>query len=43
MQAAQAESARAAVQRLLEANRTVLQAATTAWTGFLVGSVLPYY
>ena len=42
MQAAQAESARAAMQRLLEANRTFLQASATAWRGFLVGSVLPY-
>jgi hypothetical protein len=43
IQAAQATSARAAVQRLQEANRTFLQASTTAWTGFLVGSVIPYY
>jgi hypothetical protein len=43
IQAAQATSARAAVQRLQEANRTFLQASATAWTGFLVGSVLPYY
>ena len=43
MQAAQAESARAAMQRLLEANRTFLQASATAWRGFLVGSVLPYH
>jgi len=43
MQTAQAESARAAMQRLLEANRTFLQASVIVWTGFLVGSVLPYY
>jgi hypothetical protein len=43
IQAAQATSARAAVQRLQEANRTFLQASATAWTGFLVGAVLPYY
>jgi hypothetical protein len=43
IQAAQAESACAAVQRLQEANRTFLQASAIAWTGFLVGSVLPYY
>ena len=43
MQAVQAESARVAAQGLLEANRTFLQASASAWTGFLVGSVLPYY
>ena len=31
------------MQRLLEANRTFLQASVIVWTGFLVGFVLPYY
>jgi hypothetical protein len=43
VQAAQATNARAAMQRLQEANRTFLQASASAWTGFLVGFVLPYY
>jgi len=43
IQTAQAESTRAAAQRLQEANRTFLQASATAWTELLVGSVLPYY
>ena len=43
IQAAQAESARAAAQRLVEANWTLLQASMITSTGFLVGFVLPYY
>ena len=43
MQAAQAESTRAAAQRLLEANRAFIQASVNAWTEFLMKSMVVYY